>query len=336
MTGLPSPRPLPEIDGGYQAEGFFADVVPLAQPVVIRNAAEAWPLVRRARESTASVRDYLLEHYAGAAVTAFYADAAPDGRIFYDDALEGMNFRQVRSKLDEVLDDLGREDAGTVYMGSMELDQCLPGMRAENSLPLEDHQATVRIWIGSRTLVAAHYDVMDNIACVCAGRRRFTLFPPDQLENLYVGPLDFTPAGQAVSMVDPRAPDLERFPRYVEARAHALSAELEPGDAIFIPAMWWHQVEALDSFNILINHWWRDAPAHAGPPVDALLMAILTLRDLPAHERDGWRNMFERYVFAFDRDEFAHIPEARRGVLGPLDDDRARQLRALLRNRLNR
>ncbi|MEM9301321.1 MAG: cupin-like domain-containing protein [Pseudomonadota bacterium] len=336
MPALPQPRPLAELDGGYDSERFFAETLPVADPVVIRHAAADWPLVCRARDSWQAACDYLLEFYEGAPVTAFRADAGAAGRIFYDDAVEKMNFRQVRTGMDQVFSELTADTEETVYMGSMALDQCLPGSRTENSLPLAGRQATVRIWIGSATLVAAHYDVMDNIACVCAGRRRFTLFPPDQLSNLYVGPLDFTPAGQAVSMVDPRAPDLERFPRYAEALGHARTAVLEPGDAIFIPSMWWHQVEALERRNILINHWWRDAPPHAGPPLDALLMAILTLRDIPAQERAAWRDLFEHYVFDFDGDQFAHIPKSRRGVLGPLDDDQARQLRAMLRNRLNR
>ena len=117
-----------------------------------------------------------------------------------------------------------------------------------------------RIWIGNRSLVSTHFDLSDNIACVVAGRRRFTLFPPEQLPNLYVGPLDHTMAGQPASMVELNAPDFERFPRFREALAAAVTAELEPGDAIYIPTLWWHQIEALAPFNILVNYWWEDAP----------------------------------------------------------------------------
>ena len=61
------------------------------------------------------------------------------------------------------------------------------------------------------------------------------LFPPDQFRNLYLGPIDNTPAGRAVSMVDFHAPDFNAYPRFREALRHALVAELAPGDAIFIP-----------------------------------------------------------------------------------------------------
>src|SRR3546814_4100254 len=80
-----------------------------------------------------------------------------------------------------------------------------------SDLPAPD--AVPRVWIGNATHVSTHYDVSSNLACVVAGRRRFTLFPPDQIANLYVGPLDVTMAGQPASMVDLAAPDLTQIGR---------------------------------------------------------------------------------------------------------------------------
>jgi hypothetical protein len=177
---------------------------------------------------------------------------------------------------------------------------------------------------------------MENIACVCAGRREFTLFPPEQIANLYVGPIDFTPAGQAVSLVDFDHPDLERFPRFSEATKHAQTATLEPGDAIYIPALWWHHVKGLDRFNILINHWWKIAPDHVGPPLDALLHALLNIRDLPEAQRKAWQTFFNHYVFEDPEHAAEHIPVQRRGALGALDEDLSRRIRATLRRNLNR
>ena len=40
------------------------------------------------------------------------------------------------------------------------------------------------------------------------------------------------------------------------------------------------------------------------------------LRDLPAEQREAWREIFNYYVFDFDRSKIGHIPEERRGPLG--------------------
>jgi len=319
---------------------ILAHVEKADAPVVFRRLVKDWPLIQKARASSTAARDYLIEFYAGEPVTTFTCDAEAGGRIFYTDGLADKNFQQTREPLDQVLGKLleyeGKRGSPTLYVGSRALDTYLPGLSAENSLALDGIEATVRIWIGNRTSVAAHYDVLDNIACVCAGRRRFTIFPPDQLENLYIGPIDFTPAGQSISLVDLNDPDFEKFPRFAAALAHGQTAVLEPGDAIYIPGMWWHAVEGIEDFNILINHWWRDVPAHMGAPGDALLHAILEIRDLPDDQRKAWRVFFNHYVFEAGTETAEHIPPNRRGVLGELDEDTARRLRATLRNKLNR
>jgi hypothetical protein len=283
---------------------------------------------------------YLKKFYQGATVGVLVGGPEIQGRIFYNEDLTGFNFQRRMTKLDVVLETLTKaqadENAPTVYLGSTTIDTCLPGFRGENDLELTAVAPLASIWLGNRTRIAAHYDVPDNLACVAAGRRRFTLFPPDQLTNLYVGPLDFTPAGQAISMVDFAQPDFERYPKFKVALRHAQVADMNPGDAIFIPSMWWHHVEGLDAFNVLINYWWRRSPGHMGTPDSVLLHALLSLRDLPAEQREAWRGIFDHYVFEPDEDTVRHIPERSRGVLAPLGDAAARGLRALLLNRLNR
>ena len=68
-------------------------------------------------------------------------------------------------------------------------------------------------------------------------------------------------------MVDPAAPDLARYPRFAQALAAGEVAELEPGDALFYPALWWHQVEARDGFNIMMNYWWDAVPDFIDMPM---------------------------------------------------------------------
>jgi hypothetical protein len=150
---------------------------------------------------------------------------------------------------------------------------------------------------------------------VVAGRRRFTIFPPEQVANLYIGPLDNTMAGQPASMVDLAAPDFARFPRFEEALRSAFVAELAPGDAIFIPALWWHGVESTEPLNILVNYWWQDISPDSTSAFAAMVHGILALRELPVETRDAWRAYFDHFVFQRDGDPAAHLPKGRRGIL---------------------
>lgn len=316
------------------------EILTSAEPLVLKDFAADWPLVAAGKQSMAAAIDYLNKFYAGATVGAFHAPPEAKGRVFYNDEMTGFNYQPAMLKLNQVLDEIIKfkddDNAPMFYVGSTTVDTCLPGFRAENDIEFGDINPLASIWIGNRSRIAAHFDVPDNIACVAVGHRRFTLFPPDELPNLYVGPLDFTPAGQAISLVDFENPDFDRYPRFRAALKSALVAEMGPGDAIFIPSMWWHHVESLDSLNVLINYWWRRSPAYAGMPMIALNHALLAIRDLPEEQRRAWCGLFEHYVFGADDQVVEHIPEHCRGMLSPLDDMAARKIRAELLNKLNR
>ncbi|KFI08787.1 cupin-like domain-containing protein [Massilia sp. BSC265] len=336
---LPEPAPIRALDGG--AQGVLSDaLLASTEPVVLRGLASSWPMVAKARASQQEAGAYLRRFYRGEQVLAFLGAPEMEGRYFYNERLDGFNYATVKAPLDQVLQKLEehKDDVRppSAYVGSTMIDHYLPGFRAENDLDLGGRDSLVSIWIGNRSRIAAHHDVPDNIAVVAAGRRRFTLFPPEQVSNLYIGPLDFTPAGQAISLVDFAKPDLQRFPRFAQAMQHAQAAELGPGDAIFIPSMWWHHIEALEPFNVLVNYWWRQSPPHMDSPISALMLALLTLRELPSAQRSAWQELFRHYVFESDGGEAAHIPPHARRMLAPLDADGARALRIQLLNRLNR
>jgi hypothetical protein len=311
-----------------------------SEPLLLRGLVADWPLVRAGTDSAYAAKDYLQGFCQGATVGVFYGRPDIAGRIFYNDELSGFNYERAMSKLDQVMGEILRQENApeppTLYVGSTTLDTCLPGFRAENDIDFGAISPLASIWMGNRSRIAAHYDVPDNLACCAVGHRRFTLFPPEQLENLYVGPIDFTPAGQAVSLVDFHEPDFEKHPKFRTALDSAQLAELQPGDAIFIPSMWWHHVESLDAFNVLINYWWRQSPAHMGTPLNVLNHALLSLRDLPPAQRRAWQQIFRHYVFEADEETAAHIPVDRRGILAPIDELTARQIRADLLNKLNR
>jgi hypothetical protein len=319
------------------------DVLRSEEPLVLPGLVAHWPMVAAARTSDEAAVQYLLRHERQGAPPVVATVGPPEiaGRFFYDDAGTGFNFRREHVPMGVALRTLlkyaGNDAAPSIYVGSTTIDTWLPGFRDENDLPLGARDPLASIWIGNRSRIAAHQDLPDNLACVVAGRRRVTLFPPDQLRNLYIGPLDHTPAGQAISLVDFAEPDLARFPRFAEAMAQARTAELAPGDALFIPSMWWHHMEGLADFNVLVNYWWRQSPAWMNTPMDALMLALMTVRDLPPTQRETWREVFRHYVFEYDEDEVAgHVPEAARGLLSPLTEEQSRAMRMRLLKRLNR
>ena len=325
---------------GCQPESVAETVVSVTEPLVLKGLVSEWPVVRAGRRSPQEAADYIRQFYSGDRVTAFFAPPAVRGRVGYNEDLTGFNFDRVTVTLDKVLERIFEHtddsEPPTYYMGSTLLDRWFPGFREDNDLALDDHRPLASLWLGNKTRVSAHFDAADNIACCIAGRRRFTLFPPEQLDNLYVGPWDMTPAGQAISLVDFDDPDFETYPKFREALDSAYVVTLEPGDALYLPSMWWHHVEGLDGLNVLVNYWWRVLPRFMGAPLNVLKHALLELRELPPEQRLAWRHIFDYYVFDPKEEAVAHIPEHSRGILSPMNDTTARKLRADLLNQLNR
>ncbi|WP_053094164.1 cupin-like domain-containing protein [Cellvibrio sp. pealriver] len=321
-------------------ENILAALGNAGQPIILKGLVSHWPVVQKALESDQAICDYLLSFYQGQPVLFYEAKSESGGRFAYTIDGKNLDFKTQRAPLNYIFDHLlnakQQVDPDIVYVGSTAVDRYLPGMREHNDLPLQGLNPLVSIWLGNRTKAATHFDSPDNIACCISGRRVFTLFPPDQLENLYIGPLHLTPSGQAISLVDFDNPDFEKFPRFRYALEHAQVAELEPGDALFVPSMWWHQVESKQDLNVLINYWWRNDKPFMDSPLNALFHAILSIRELSQKEKEAWKGLFDYYIFSEQAEKYSHIAEGARGFLDPLDEVSARKLRAIINNNLNK
>lgn len=308
-------------------------------PVILKKMVLNWPVVQEGLKSPKKGYDYFKKFYNGGPVNAAVGEPSARGRVFYSEGFDGFTYQRERIKLDTLLDCIlassGCEHPSLYYADSVLIDRYLPGLSEENKLNIDISNARKSLWVGNKTVVSAHYDIPKNLACVVQGRRRFVLFPPEQLENLYVGPIDFNPAGPAISLVDLNHIDFNQYPKMKKALDSAFIAELEAGDALYIPGMWWHHVEGLDDQNAMINYWWDSYPPYTGSAQDALHHAFLSLKSLPKSEREIWKNIFNYYVFDYDEHDFSHIPDERKGIINDLTEDSARRLRAILLNRLN-
>lgn len=326
---------------GIDPDNIPAEILNSDQPLLLKGIASHWPLVQAGLRSHEEADAYLRSFYSGMTVNAFLGEPENGGYYSYNKEMSGLNYAAERTQLNLVLDKIlaakNNPQPPTYYVGSTTVDVCLPGFRAQNDFKIPPAEnPLISVWIGNKSRIPCHYDAPDNLACNVVGHRRFTVFPPEQIENLYPGPLDFNPAGQQISLVDFANPDFEKFPRFRTAIAAGQVAELSPGDALYLPSMWWHHIEGLTPFNVLVNYWWRTSPEFVGPAINVLKHAILTMRDLPERERAAWKALFDFYIFGDNDVPRENIPPEVQGLLAPLDDMKSRQLRAWLINRLNR
>jgi hypothetical protein len=303
--------------------------------VVVRGLVADWPVMRAARASPRLLKEYLARFDTGSTVETFFGDPAIRGKYYYAPGLKGFNFERrmlkVLDALESILEATERPDSGSVYAGSLPTASCLPGFAADNPMPLLPRGIAPRIWLGTASNVSSHYDTTDNLACVIAGRRRFTLYAPELIGKLYISPIDNTMSGPPVSLAA-SAPEEARsqFPEFEKIRDQALVAELEPGDALYLPKLWWHQVEATASFNGLINYWWDAFSSGPDAPYVSMLLAMIAIAERPEAERRAWRAFFDHFVFRTGGHPLAHLPPGQHGVLGPLLPDNYGRLRTII------
>lgn len=135
------------------------------------------------------------------------------------------------------------------------LDESLPELKADLRTPAFAPPAPwsiYKFWMSAAdTRTPLHMDLPDNLFAQFVGRKEVRLYAPAQERRMYRHP-PWSRLPQ-VSQVDAYEPDLARFPRFAEARA--LQCIVEPGELLYIPRFWWHQIRS-QSFSISVNYWW--------------------------------------------------------------------------------
>lgn len=317
---------------------FENEIFPGNQPAVLRGLFRDWPAVQASCQSPAEMASYLKPFDTGGTVKAIVGAPQIKGRFFYSEDFQDFNFESRGISISAALDTLvslsEASEPPAIALQAIPVPEIMPSFLEDNPMPLLDSHIAPRIWLGNRSTIATHFDNNHNIACVVSGSRRFTVFPPDQVGNLYIGPLLRTPGGSPISLVDLRAPDYSKFPMFRQALESAQEAVLEPGDAIFIPILWWHGVESLDPLNILVNYWWNDSESAHDKPFLSLVHSMLMLSRLPDAQREAWRALFDHFVFQTGGDSGAHLPADMRDVQCALSPEDRDQVKALIAEHL--
>ncbi|MEP6706789.1 MAG: cupin-like domain-containing protein [Pyrinomonadaceae bacterium] len=142
-------------------------------------------------------------------------------------------------------------------------------------LPGPTGQFPCRLWLSSAGAVTPlHYDVVHSLFAQVKGRKHFTLFAPRDGSSLY--PFSMFSRYSYLSRVDILQPDLREFPKFEQAKP--VSFTLEPGEVLYLPAFWWHQVQSLET-SISISWFWRvRLSQRLGWPSLRALPAALTTR----------------------------------------------------------
>jgi hypothetical protein len=207
-------------------------------PFLVTGVVKRWPLC-------ALAPDALRERYGHVPVRARVGDYVATA-FAPDRAMRDMSLR-------EYLDlSAAPPDGLPPYVGNLELRE----LNAMCHWPAYfDKMGPPRFWLGpARTVTPLHCDYDDNIFAQIWGSKRIFLAPPHHDEFLYTREANPVLFG---SPFDPEAPDFDAFP--LARQAAIVEVVVEPGDMLYVPAGWYHQVRAL-TFSLSSNRWARGVP----------------------------------------------------------------------------
>lgn len=157
--------------------------------------------------------------------------------------------------IDKVID--SNLDQGFYYLQQGSLLTDFEELRANWRLPdciEHDKVKAVNLWIGPKDGVSVlHYDRSNNFLMQLEGVKKVVLYRPSDCFRLY--PVKWTSDAHHISRInDIYCPDLEKFPRFRLAKSFEIS--LFPGEILYIPPYWWHQIHSIDT-SLSINIWWH-------------------------------------------------------------------------------
>lgn len=261
-----SPQPIPRLHKPERA-AFEAEWLKRDRPVILTGLLTDWP----AREAWT---DEALEARIGEREIPFWV--SPD-RIFgvapfAELETETLPFREFMAYCRA-----GSREGGHLYLRKGALAAIAEELLADVSTPDYVDQRwllSTNLWIGPAGHdTPLHYDLAHNLLAQVRGRKRIRLWAPETTRAMAPNPA-FSNSPHFSRIRDLESVDPERFPGFAEAPC--FEAELAPGEVLYLPICWWHQVLSLD-FAISVNYWWA-------PPLDYLHPLVLRTAATPLHK----------------------------------------------------
>lgn len=216
-------------------EEFLERYYAPSRPVILTGEIAAWPALARWTPQ-------YLRASVGSAPVHYQGERSKNERfeIEKDRHLRTMPFDRF---IDMIATDTGNDAYITAYNSGSNAAAMAPLHR---DLGLMDKFLTPTpgagmLWIGpAGTVTSLHHDLTNNLIAQIVGRKRLKVVPAAHASKLYNHRHVFS---EIPDLEDP-ALDRTRYPRLAEAKVY--DVELAPGEAIFMPVGWWHQVRALD------------------------------------------------------------------------------------------
>ena len=213
-------------------------------PLLLDGLCDDWP----ARTDWSLAR--LRERFADRLISVI---ATEDGRLCTD-VRTGVAFQAMRfGDYIDIIEHGERPDCYLIEPGA----NWIPELSDDVRVPRYCRDAAwrnTRFWLSAaHTSAPLHRDLAENLFFQFVGRKRFFLYPPSSTPWLYSNP--FRSALPNYSSFDPENPDYGRFP--LARDVAPIEVIVEPGDALYLPSRWWHQVRSLD-VSASFNFWWAD------------------------------------------------------------------------------
>ncbi|CAD0198121.1 unnamed protein product [Chrysodeixis includens] len=224
-------------------EHFYQNYILTETPVVLNNCINHWPALQKWKD-----QNYFIK-LAGPRTVSIEIGSK------YTDS----DWTQKLITIEEFIKQYIYQTNGpTGYLAQYQLFSQIPELKNDITEPEyccfadSNEPVDVMAWYGPKgTVSPLHHDPKRNLLTQVVGEKQLFLFAPTDTENLYPHEHELL---NNTAQVDPRRPDLNKYPNYKNAKPYYCI--LKPGQMLYIPPKWWHFVESL-SISFSVSFWWE-------------------------------------------------------------------------------